>query len=114
MTKKHQSKIQFDVTLDENKVPETINWTAEDGGIANRDTKAIMLAVWDTKDKETLKMDLWTKEMPLDEMKIFYHQTLVSMADSFERATNDTKMAATMRDFTDYFAEKLDLLKKEK
>ncbi len=110
---KHKSTITFNITLDENKVPETIQWNAEDGGIANRDTKSVMLAVWDTKDKETLKMDLWTKEMPLDEMKVFYHQTLVSMADSFERATNDTKMAATMRDFTDYFAEKLELLKKE-
>ncbi len=114
MSNKHQSEIKFDVNLDENKVPETISWTAEDAGMKNRDTKAIMLAIWDTKDKETLKMDLWTKEMPLDEMKIFYHQTLVSMADSFERATNDTKMAATMRDFTDYFAEKLDLLQKPK
>lgn len=107
-----KSKITFNVTLDENKVPETIQWTADDANIKDRDTKAIMLAVWDTNDKETLKMDLWTKEMPMDEMKIFYHQTLVSMADSFERATNDTKMAATMRDFTDYFAEKLNLLQK--
>ena len=49
--------------------------------------------------------------MPVDEMKQFYHQTLVSMADSFERATDDQKMSATMRDFCDYFAEKLDLKK---
>jgi hypothetical protein len=33
------------------------------------------------------------------------------MADTFERATNDEKMAATMRDFCDYFAEKLQLIK---
>lgn len=47
--------------------------------------------------------------MPLDEMKIFFHQTLVAMADTFELATQDEKMAATIRDFTDYFAEKLEL-----
>ena len=56
-------------------------------------------------------MDLWTKDMPIDEMKQFYHQTLVSMADTYERATNDLKMSATMRDFCEYFAEKLDLKK---
>ena len=56
-------------------------------------------------------MDLWTKDMPVDEMKQFFHQTLVSMAASFERATDDQKMTATMRDFCDYFAEKLELKK---
>jgi gliding motility-associated protein GldC len=49
--------------------------------------------------------------MPIDEMKQFFHQTLVSMAGTFERATNDHKMSATMRDFCDYFAEKLELKK---
>jgi len=42
-------------------------------------------------------------------MKQFYHQTLVAMADTFERATDDQKMSATMRDFCAYFAEKLEL-----
>ena len=111
MAIKHQSNIKFKVGLDENKVPETINWSAEDGGINNEESKAIMISVWDHLQKDTLRMDLWTKEMPVDEMKQFYHQTLVSMANSFERATNDTKMSATMRDFCDYFAEKLELKK---
>jgi hypothetical protein len=33
------------------------------------------------------------------------------MADTFERATDDQKMSATMRDFCEYFAEKLELKK---
>ena len=70
-----------------------------------------MISVWDHKKKDTLRMDLWTKDMPVDEMKQFYHQTLVSMAESFERATDDAKMGATMKDFCDYFAEKLELKK---
>lgn len=111
MAVKHTSKIEFKVGLDENKVPEEMNWTAADGGITNEETKALMISVWDSKEKDTLRMDLWTKDMPMDEMKQFYHQTLLSMADSFERATNDTKMSATMRDFCDYFAEKLELKK---
>jgi len=112
MAVKHQSEIKFTVGLDENKVPEEINWTAKDGGIDNASSKAIMLSVWDHQQKDTLRMDLWTKDMPIDEMKLFFHQTLVSMADTFERATNDEKMSATMRDFCSYFAEKLELFEK--
>jgi gliding motility-associated protein GldC len=108
----HKTKIEITVGLDENKIPEEINWSAEDGGVKNEDSKALMISVWDSKSKDTLKMDLWTKDMPLDEMKQFFHQTLVSMADTFQRATSDDKMGATMRDFCDYFAEKLELKKK--
>lgn len=108
----HTSKIEFTVGLDENKVPEKLNWNAEEGGITNEEAKALMISVWDSKTKDTLRMDLWTKDMPIDEMKQFFHQTLVSMANTFENATNDAKMSATMRDFCDYFAEKLELKKK--
>ncbi|KXN98536.1 gliding motility protein GldC [Aequorivita aquimaris] len=109
MAIKHTSEIRLKVGLDENKIPENIHWTAEDGGVSNEETKAVMLSVWDSKSQESLRIDLWTKEMPVDEMKIFFHQTLSAMADTFQRATNDEKMSATMRDFCDYFAEKLEL-----
>jgi len=113
MAVKHTSKITFTVELDENKVPEAITWDAADGGIKDAKSKAIMLSVWDHEAKDTLRMDLWTKDMPVDEMKQFFHQTLVSMSGTFERATNDDKMTATMRDFCAYFAEKLELDKKD-
>ena len=103
------SEINFTIDLDENQVPEYLTWTAKDGGIEKEETKAIMLSVWDSKAKESMRIDLWTKDMPVDEMKIFYHQTLVAMADTFQRATGDEKMADTMRDFCEYFAEKLEL-----
>lgn len=112
MAIKHHSEIKFRIGLDENRIPEEILWSAKDGGVENEYSKAIMLSVWDHKAKDTLRMDLWTKDMPIDEMKQFFHQTLVSMANSFERATNDEKMSATMRDFCEYFAEKLELIKK--
>lgn len=104
-----KSEIKFFVELDDNKVPEKLSWTAEDGGIDAEDSKAIMLSIWDHQAKETMRIDLWTKDMPVDEMKIFFHQTLVAMADTFQRATTDEKMADTMRDFCEYFAEKLEL-----
>ncbi|WP_299431676.1 gliding motility protein GldC [uncultured Aquimarina sp.] len=108
----HKSEIKIEIELDENKVPEKLQWTAKDGGIENEETKAMLLSVWDTKSKESLRIDLWTKDMPVDEMKVFFHQTLVSMSDTFNRATQDEKMSATMKDFCDYFAEKLDLKEK--
>jgi gliding motility-associated protein GldC len=108
---KFKSKIELNVALDENKIPESLSWTAEDGGISNEEAKAIMLSVWDSNAKESLRIDLWTKDMPVDEMKMFFHQTLVAMSDTFHRATQDEKMTATMKDFCDYFAEKLDLIK---
>ena len=71
---KNTSEIKFTIELDENKIPEKLSWDAEDGGISNEDTKAFLISVWDSSKKETLKMDLWTKDMPLDEMKHFFHQ----------------------------------------
>lgn len=106
---KTSSEIKFTIELDQNKVPETLSWTAKDGGVENEESKAIMLSIWDNVNKETLRIDLWTKDMPVDEMKIFFHQTLVAMADTYEKATQDDKMSATMKDFCGYFAEKLEL-----
>ena len=105
----HTSEIRLKVGLDENRVPEELSWSAQDGGIDNEEAKAMLLSVWDSKHKESLKIDLWTKDMPVDEMKIFFHQTLVSLADTFMKATQDEKMTATMKDFCDYFAEKLEM-----
>jgi len=42
----------------------------------------------------------------MDEMKLFFHQTLLTLSDTYMRATQDEKMTGTMRDFCDYFAEK--------
>ena len=105
------SEIKFNIELDENRVPEKLTWSAQDGGVQAEEAKAIMLSIWDSKAKETMRIDLWTKDMPVDEMKIFFHQTLVAMSDTFKRATDDEKMSDTMNDFCDYFAEKLELAK---
>ena len=107
-----KSDIKITVELDENRVPEKLSWTARDGGVVNQESKAVMLSVWDSKAQESMRIDLWTKDMPVDEMKVFFHQTLVSMSDTFERATGDKKMSDTMKDFCDYFAEKMEIAKK--
>ena len=109
MAVKKQAPIIINVSLDENKIPESIKWSAPDGGGNNQEAMAMLLTFWDGESKESLRMDLWVKEMPLDEMKQFFHQSLISMTNTFHRATQDEKMTSTMNDFCDYFAEKMDV-----
>ncbi len=65
------SEIKLSIELDENRVPEKLSFTAPDGGVENQDSKAMMLSVWDADKQESLRIDLWTKDMPVDQMKLF-------------------------------------------
>ncbi|MEO1054692.1 MAG: gliding motility protein GldC [Bacteroidota bacterium] len=106
-----QSKIKFDIQLDEDNVPETIHWDASDRPKdQNTETKSISIALWDDASKNTLRIDLWTKEMPVDEMKRFYIDSLGGMAQSILRATGDEFMASEMNMLCEKFVE---YLKKE-
>ena len=78
--------------------------------IVNQNSK-LHFGSWDHINKETMKIDLWTKDMPVDEMNVFIHQTLVSLSQSFFKATNNEKMTDTFKQFCDYFSENLDLKK---
>jgi gliding motility-associated protein GldC len=106
-----ESPISIRVQLDENKVPERIFWSAPDGGVTNEEAKAMLLSFWDGEQQETLRMDLWVKEMPLDQMQQFFHQTLLTMSDTYQRATEDVQMANALKDFCDFFAEQRQLKK---
>jgi gliding motility-associated protein GldC len=109
--KKKTSSININVELDKNKIPEKINWKATDEGDKSQEAKAFLLSIWDAKKIETLKIDLWVKDMTLEHMKIFFYQSLVAMSDTFYKSTKDEKMSLTFKDFCDYFAEKMDLKK---
>ena len=85
----HTSNINISVTLDNNKVPQQINWDAADSTAdMQQQAKAMMLAFWDGADKSALRIDLWTKDMMVDEMADFFYQTFMGMADSYNRATH--------------------------
>lgn len=103
-----KADINYSIVLDENNIPDKISWKASDNGGEGR-CKAIMLAMWDEDEKNTMRIDLWTKDMLVDDMKKFFHQTLVTMTDTFQRATGEEKMVGDMRDFCAYFAEKMQL-----
>jgi gliding motility-associated protein GldC len=107
-----ETEINFKITLDENNLPEKINWSATEGD-EKSSSKAIMITLWDAKENNTLRIDLWTKDMMVDEMKQFYHQCLLSMADTFDRATGETEAAKEMRGFAQHFGEKMKILTKK-
>jgi gliding motility-associated protein GldC len=107
------AEIKVTVELDENNVPENILWESTDS--TNKEAvpvKSIMLALWDQNYQNALRIDLWTKDMPVDEMKIFFYQTLMTMGDSFLRATGETNIIEDLRDYCAHFAEKMEIAKK--
>ncbi|RFC31123.1 MAG: protein involved in gliding motility GldC [Candidatus Nitrotoga sp. MKT] len=108
-----KSEIKFTVTLDDNMVAEKIDWSASDAKEHNT-SKGVMISVWDAKESNTMRIDFWTKDMMVDEMCQFYHQTFLSMADTFERATGEMEAAKSMRNFAQQFGEKVNLFSKQK
>ncbi|HLX90270.1 MAG TPA: gliding motility protein GldC [Puia sp.] len=102
-----QSSIHINVGLDANKVPQQINWSATDSTAeTGREAKAMMLSFWDGADKSALRIDLWTKDMMVDEMADFFYQTFMTMAESYERATKNAELAADIQQFAAGFYRK--------
>lgn len=101
------STITIDVQLDTNKVPQQISWRASDSTVnADQKAKAMMISFWDGSDKSALRMDLWTKDMMVDEMADFFYQTFMTMGDTFERATQNKDLAQDMKNFAKDFYTK--------
>jgi gliding motility-associated protein GldC len=102
-----KSTITIDVHLDPDKVPELITWTATDSTATEaQKAKAMMISFWDGADKTALRIDLWTKEMMVDEMADFFYQTMVTMADTFSRATQQGQLSVEMKNFAKDFYTK--------
>ena len=100
-----KQSIKFEVELDENHLPLNIEMKVSEGSSNESNLKALMLSAWAAKTKETLRIDLWTKDMPVNEMFIMYHQTLTGMANTLERSTGQEKLAVALRDYCAFFAE---------
>ena len=102
-----ESTIKIDVTLDADKVPSTISWNASGSTVEEaQKAKAMMLAFWDGAEKTAMRIDLWTKEMMVDEMADFFYQTLITMADTYQRATQNEEMVKELKDFARDFYQK--------
>ena len=99
-----KSTILIDVELDENKVPSNIEWKATDSTIERpQQAKDMMLSLWDGADKAALRIDLWTQKMMVDEMADFFYQTMMTMADTYGRATKYQEQVTEMKEFAKKF-----------
>ncbi|MFM9839943.1 MAG: gliding motility protein GldC [Cyclobacteriaceae bacterium] len=107
-----KSKIQFEVQLDDNNVPEKIWWDATEKpepGLS--ETKAISLSLWDHAQKNTMRIDLWSKEMPVEEMKRFYIDCLGGLAQSILSSTGDEIMSGEINSLCDRLAKQISTTK---
>jgi gliding motility-associated protein GldC len=90
-----RSELHFSIELDDKNIPDKIFWLATDNNPEEKinETKGIAVSIWDHESKNTMKLDLWTKEMQIDEMKKFCIETLVGMGETVRGATGDEFMA---------------------
>ncbi len=101
------SEINLKVHLDDENVPNTIEWQATDAPEPGmQEAKAMMISLWDAEARNALRIDLWTKDMSIDDMNDFFFQVLLTMADTYKRATNNKEIMADMKQFARDFAEK--------
>ncbi|MBX3257290.1 MAG: gliding motility protein GldC [Chitinophagaceae bacterium] len=102
-----KSTITINVTLDPNKMVQEISWNASSSTAADQEkAKAMMLALWDGQEKSAMHIELWTKEMMVDEMGDFFYQTLMTMANTYNRATKQTELVEDIKKFADEFYKK--------
>ena len=110
-----KGEVILNISLDDDNMPAKIDWNAsgysED---KNREAKSFLLSIWDKQDQSTLRVDLWTKDMKQDEMHFFFFQSFMTMADTFQRATNDEELTQMIRSFGQQFAEKSSYIKTDK
>jgi gliding motility-associated protein GldC len=103
-----KSTITINVEMDEDRVPESISWNASDTSAERaQKAKAMMLSFWDGSEKSALRIDLWTKDMMVDEMADFFYQTMMTMADSYGRATKQDETVDEMKKFAKNFYSKI-------
>lgn len=103
-----KSEIKFHVELDEQNVPEKIFWDADEKELPGlTETKSISISLWDQPTQNTLRIDLWSKDMPVDEMKKFYIDCLGGLSQSILNSTGDTYMSTELNNLCDRFVEHL-------
>lgn len=103
----NKSNISIEVVTDEQKIPRQINWQASDTTAdKGQKAKAMMLSFWDGQEKTALRIDLWTHDMMVDEMADFFYQTLMTMADTFGRATQSPEMVEDIKKFSKEFYQR--------
>ena len=105
------SQIRIHLHLDEQNLPVNIEWEADDSPTSKPlASKGMLLSFFDRDSNDTLKIDLWTQDMQVNEMDRFFFQTLRAMADTYFKATQNRELAVDMQRFVQYFGEKTGLV----
>ena len=92
-----KSTIHFTIDLDDRNIPDKIEWDATDKPEQGpSETKSISINLWDHEQANTLRIDLWAKDMPVDDMKKFYVDCIGGMAQSVLSSTGDEVMSQEM------------------
>jgi gliding motility-associated protein GldC len=103
-----KSTISFTIELDDNNIPERILWDATDKpdpGLS--ETKSISVSLWDHAQKNTLRIDLWAKDMPVEDMKRFHIECLGGLAQSVLSSTQDEVMSTEINALCERLVEHL-------
>lgn len=104
------AEIRLTVDLDADNVATRIQWqAAEAPGGGPAACQSMMLSLWDSGKKTTAAIDLWTREMTIEDMNVFCYQVLHKMADTYLRATQNEPMAQAMHEFGNRFGDGLGL-----
>jgi gliding motility-associated protein GldC len=94
------------VGLDADNLATRIAWQATEAPDAGaQKCEAMMLSVWDSEKKSTAAIDLWTRDMTVDDMNSFVYQVLHKMADTYLRATKNAALAQSIHEFGDKFGQ---------
>ena len=110
--KERKETLTVDVIMDDNMIPESINWSSTQENDKKEEASAALMYFWNAKNKETFNLDLWTKKMSIEEMNMMIFQSFMTMANTYERATSEDQLANAMRDFAEFFGEKTKILPK--
>ncbi len=101
-----KSEIKLVVELDDDQIPERILWDADEKDSDGfSETKSMSLSLWDHQNKNTMRIDLWTKDMPVDEMKRFYIDCLGGLSQSILNSTGDEYMNQEIDSLCDKLVE---------
>lgn len=107
-----KEKFSIDVLMDENLIPEDLHWNSSQGNGQSEKASAALIYLWNAQKNETFSLDLWTKKMSIEEMNKMMFQTIMTLANSYEKATSEDQLANAMRDFGEFFGEKTEILPK--
>ena len=102
-----QTEIKLAISLDKDNVPSQITWDATDKpDDAQSATKAFALSIWEADNNNTLRIDLWTDQMMMGEMRRFFLQSVAGFAQTLLNATGDEATYNDTKDLCERLAQR--------